>query len=301
MRNIIPILFYGNIFYGLCALSLCIETNLQHQIALNGPHFYFLIFLGTVVFYSRIYYKSSGFNETDHRSLWYVKYRVAIKIFLLISIAIIILDSGFVMYKFHNAAAQLHLLQWGLMIIFPLAAALYTYKTVPFLKGKQLRGIGWLKPFVIGFAWSGLVTVYPLFFRQMQTGIPISAFKMPSGLFWLQNFLFISALAVIFDIKDYAADSRLRLRTYPAILGINKTIQCVIIPMAALSMFVLFLYLWQQQTSPMSIFIQTIPFVLLFGLMNHLKRKQNILFYLVWIDGLMLLKGICGIISNLLF
>ncbi len=233
--------------------------------------------------------------------MWYARNRAAIKIFLVSSITIILLDGAFVIYKFHNAAAHFHLLQWGLMIIFPLAAALYTYKTVPFLKAKQLRGIGWLKPFVIGFAWSGLVTVYPLFFRQMQSGIAISQFEMPSGLFWLQNFLFISTLAVIFDIKDNAADSRLRLRTYPAILGINKTIQWVIIPLSALSMFVLFLYLWQQQTSPMSMFIQTIPFVLLFGLMNHLKRKQDILFYLMWIDGLMLVKGICGIITKLLF
>src|SRR3712207_8674667 len=43
----------------------------------------------------------------------------------------------------------------------------------------------------------------------------------PYLLLWLQNFLFFSVVAIIFDIKDYRTDFYHRLKTYPVILGIR--------------------------------------------------------------------------------
>jgi 4-hydroxybenzoate polyprenyltransferase len=301
LRNLIPIIFYGNIFYGLCSVVLCLETNLQHHIPPNGPHFFLLVFAATVVYYTRIYFKSISATSTNKRTIWYSQNRKLIKAFLIVGILFIVVDSTYLLFKLREIVFSLHLIQWGLMVIFPLVAVLYTFKTHPFFRQHQLRRIGWLKPFFIGFAWSGLVTVYPVFFRQMQSGIFSDQFILPSGLFWLQNFLFISALAIMFDIKDHASDITFRLQTYPALLGIKKTIQVVIIPLAVLSLVVLLLYQWQQQAAFIQILIQLIPFTLLFIVSGRLNQPRGVLFYLVVIDGLMFIKGACGIISITLF
>ena len=297
LRNIIPLIFYGNLFYGLCALALCLETNLQHQLPPNGPHFYFLTFSITVLYYSRIYFTTRIANNIEQRSQWYINYQKPIKKALIVLLALVLIDAIVVIIKFRNALVNAPIAECLLVLIIPLVGFFYTYKKFPFPQVKQLRAIGWLKPFFIGFAWSGLVTVYPVFFRQLQSGIAKHQFILPSGLYWFQNFLFISSLAIVFDIKDHAADLRYGLKTYPALLGVQKTLGAVVVPLTFLSLGVLFLYQQQVQLSLIQSIIQTIPYVLLLTIIPFLAKKHSILFYLVFVDGLMLIKGICGIIS----
>lgn len=250
-----------------------------------------------MVYYTRIYYRSISPTSSNKRIVWYRDHHNFIKVALIVALLLIACDAAYLFFKLRKMVATLHLIQWALMVIFPLIAFLYTFKTIPFLSAKQLRGIGWLKPFFIGFAWSGLVTVYPVFFRQMQSGTLSGSFILPSGLFWFQNFLYISALAVIFDIKDHRSDVRHHLKTYPAILGIRKTITLVIIPVILLSLAVLLLYQWQQGLTRLQIFIQIVPFIVTLIVTGMFKKNRSVLFYLAVVDGMMLLKGACGIIS----
>lgn len=297
MRNLIPIVFYGNLFYGLCAIALCLEANLQHKLLPNGPHFYLLVFVSTALYYTSIYYKSIRAVSSNLRTIWYCRNQRYVKRAMIIALLFIITDSAFLLFKFRSAVATLAIVQWSLMMVVPVVAFLYTCRSLPFIKIKQLRAIGWLKPFLIGFAWSGLVTVYPVLFRQMQSGTLVDQCMLPSKLFWLQNFLFISVLAILFDVKDHKTDLYFKLKTYPALLGIKRTISLVIIPLVLINLAVLLLHQWQQQASPLQQVIQFIPFILLFVVLNMVQTKRGILFYLVVIDGLMLVKALAGIVS----
>ena len=301
MRNILPLIFYGNLFYGLCAIVLCLETNLQHSLPPNGPHFYFLTFSITVLYYSRIYFKTRLLTTNDKRSLWYTKYQNIIRPALIVLLVLVLIDAIVVIIKFRNSAGNAPLTDWMLLLLIPLVGFFYTFKQFPFWQIKQLRAIGWLKPFFIGFAWSGLVTVYPIFFRQLQSGIDREQFMLSSGLFWLQNFLFISALAIVFDVKDYTSDIRYGLKTYPALLGIQKTLGLVVLPITLLSLAVLFLHQQQMHLSFKQSLVQTIPYVLLLTTIPFIAQQRSIVFYLAYIDGLMLIKGLCGMISILFF
>ena len=301
MRNIIPLIFYGNLFYGLCAIVLCLDTNLQHRIPPNGPHFYFLTFSITVLYYSRIYFKTRLSTTNDKRSLWYNKYQNIIRPALIVLLVLVFIDAIVVIIKFRNSIANAPLKDWMLLFLIPLVGFFYTFKKFPFWQVKQLRAIGWLKPFFIGFAWSGLVTVYPMFFRQLQSGIDKDQFMLPSGLFWLQNFLFISALAIVFDVKDHISDIRYGLKTYPALLGVQKTLHLVVLPITLLSLAVLFLHQQQIHLSFRQSLVQTIPYVLLLITIPFIAHQRSILFYLAYIDGLMLVKGFSGMISILFF
>jgi len=93
---------------------------------------------------------------------------------------------------------------------------------------------------------------------------------------------------------------RQQLKTYPALLGKGKAIRWVVLPAALLSFIFLWMFLYQQQAGPAAVAIQTIPYLLLL-LITATINNQGILFYLLAIDGLMFLKGVCGIVSILFF
>jgi 4-hydroxybenzoate polyprenyltransferase len=182
------------------------------------------------------------------------------------------------------------------MLAFPLLAALYTFK-IPGLSFKKIRQIGWLKPFVVGLTWSGWVTVYPILVWQVQRGYANKSSVTFSWLFWLQNFLFISILAIIFDIKDYRNDVRFQLKTYPATLGVRNTFRYVVYPVTVVNIIVFLLFQFQHDLSAWQTIVQSIPYVLLVWMLLTYHKTRSVLYYLVAIDGLMFLKAICGIIS----
>lgn len=65
----------------------------------------------------------------------------------------------------------------------------------------SLQSIGWLKPFVIGFTSSGLVTLYPVMFSAIEKGIVFELSWLYAFLF-IKNMMFISVLCIMFDVKD---------------------------------------------------------------------------------------------------
>ncbi len=295
-RRFLNSIFYGNYFYGICAVALCIETNLIHNLSLDIFPFYLLIFSCTWIYYTMIYVRSVGARNYDERTLWYRRHLKIIKLLLKLALALVAAFILYLLIKNLNSFYGFKVFQWLMILVFPLVAALYTFK-FPLFNSKKIRQIGWLKPFVVGFTWSGWVTVYPVLVWQVQAGVSPGNPVIPSGLFWLQNFLFISILAIIFDIKDYRTDVRLRLNTYPAKLGIRNTFRYVIYPVFIFNMIVFFLFQRQKNFSPVQTFLQLLPYLFLLWVILTHRKPREVLYYLVAIDGLMFLKAICGMIS----
>ncbi|HEX8333633.1 MAG TPA: hypothetical protein VF622_13515, partial [Segetibacter sp.] len=225
MNRFISAFFFGNIFYGVCTVALSIESNLQHKVSLNSYRFYILIFLATILYYGRIYYKSSVV-AIDERNKWYRLHRPTIRIALVILSIILIADAAYITYINRQFLLSMPMYYWSLLGIVPLVGLMYTFQVFPV---KKLRRIGWLKPFIIGFVWAGVVTIFPILFWQIRHPDEVAPGLLTKILLWLQNFLFISTLAIIFDIKDQKSDKRLHLNTFPATYGITKTIRYSVI------------------------------------------------------------------------
>jgi hypothetical protein len=296
LRNLTNLIFFGNIFYGICAVALCIETNVFHHISLNVFPFYLLIFLCSWIYYTMIYVRSVGAKNYNDRTLWYRRNLVVITKLLKITLALV---GVFLLYLLWSNWAAFHrftIFQWCLILVFPFVSALYTFK-MPWLYLKKIRQIGWLKPFVVGFIWSGWVTVYPLLVWEVQRGDSNTKPSIPNGLFWAQNFLFISILAIIFDVKDYRNDVRLHLNTYPARLGIRNTFRYVIYPATLINIILFLLLQFQQKFTLQQTLVQAIPYLFLIWVNLTHRKPRGVLYYLVAIDGLMFLKAVCGIIS----
>ncbi|MBS1588380.1 MAG: hypothetical protein JST52_02075 [Bacteroidetes bacterium] len=300
MRHFIRFIFFGNIFYGICAIALSIEANIQQSLPLNGFLFYLLSFIITVVYYDVAYITEKPGISHNPRTIWYAANLKNIKRLHLFLMVLFSVGGIYLLKEYWRDLRVLPWDVWLLIFTFPLAAILYYGVNHKSVKHFSLRDVGWLKPFIIGFSWSGLVTVYPIIYYCIIRQIPFHI-SLLGFLLFVKNFMFISMLCILFDIKDYATDYNQRLKTLVVKLGLRKIIFIIIIPLTVIGLGSFLAYGLTHGFSMFKILMNTLPFLLLISVAYSMKRRRNIFYYLVIIDGLMLVKAFCGIIGSLCF
>lgn len=295
LKRFAHFIFYGNYFYGCCTVALAAEAGFQQELSLNSPAFYLLLYFGTVLFYTHAYIQEGTVNVSNPRSRWYAKNHQLIirtQIFLSVTCAIL---AVFLLTGNFNSLQQISFTNMLLPIVSAFTALAYYGISSKF----NLRKTGWFKPFAIGFVWAITVTYIPVIWWGVENNTDY-IFNSFNVWFLIKNFMYISLLAVLFDIKDYAADHNKKLKTFVVRIGLRKTIFYIIIPLALTGFiaFIVFAYLLHFHT--LRIVINSIPFILLIAVAWSMQRRKSILFYLVVIDGLMLVKALCGITAYLL-
>jgi len=300
-NSLIKTIFFGNYFYGICAVGLSIEASLQQEFPLNSILYYFLVFMSSVFYYTVAYVgEPTGRDVTNTREAWYIRNRERIKQRQIILAVLIIVSSVLFLNGIWERLWQTPLINWFLIFPFPAVAVMYYGINTRHWGGINLRKIGWLKPFVIGFTWAGFVTVFPVVFYSIEHGVDfVPEFK--NVLLFIKNFMFVSVLCILFDIKDYATDANQQLKTFVVKTGLRKTIFYIIIPLSAIGLGSFLLYATVNQFHLFKILLNTIPFVLLIIVAYSLQRRRAITYYLAIIDGLMLVKGVCGSIAMIYF
>lgn len=289
--------FFGNYFYGCCVVALAIEANLQQGYPLNKPLFYVLLFAVTVLYYTHAYLSESNQPTINPRHQWYrqnKKWVYASQWFFTIIIAII---GIYLCIEWKKRFSEITMNQWLLLSAFPLLAIWYYGDKLPFIKSSSLRSLGWIKPFVIGFIWAGIVTIYPAFFSALENNRPYRA-EIFHFLLFIKNGMFITMLCILFDIKDYAADHNQQLKTFVVRYGLRKTLFLIIIPLTFVGLGTFLTYGFTHSFPPLRMVINTVPFILLIIVTYHMHRRKSILYYLAIIDGLMLVKALCGIVGS---
>lgn len=297
MNKIIRVFFYSNIFLGICAMALCIESNLLFNISLNSYTFYWFIFFCTCLYYTMIYVRSVGVKNYNDRTIWYRNNLIAVKKICYISIGITAALAVILLTENTRTFLALSFLQIGLLVTFPVIACWYTFSPA-FFHIKKIRLTGWIKPFIVSLTWAGMVTVYPLFIYRVQMRKE-SGTEVSFLLLFVLNFLFFSINAIIFDIKDYRTDSFHRLKTYPVLLGIRNTFRFIIFPVVILDFIVFFLFQHHQHFSVLQTGIQLVPHLLLIYIILIHRQQRSVLYYLAAVDGLVIVKALCGITSIL--
>lgn len=292
-------IFYGNYFYGLCAVALSIEAALQQRYPLNDPWYYLFVFLLTIFYYMYPYVRETTMTGRNPRSNWYTRYYSLMRANqLAIGLALAILGTAFLL-KFGKHLITMPVSHWLWILVFPLAGLLY-YGVNLLPRGFNLRNRGWLKPFVIGFTWAGLVNIYPVMYYDITHGLSFTP-DLVSVFLFLKNFMFISVLCIMFDIKDYSTDYISSLRTFVVRLGLRKTIYSILLPLSAIGLGTFVYYAVKNHFHPMKVILNVIPFLLLLAVAYSLLKRRTILYYLVVVDGLMLIKAICGTLAMVYF
>ncbi len=289
--------FFGNYFYGLCAAALSIEAALQQQYPLNALYYYVLVFTLTVWFYTLAYVKAFSLSTSKNpRTNWYIQHKTFVKYSQLVCLLVSIAIGGYILYTYWQELWHIPVNQLLSLLLTPLAALFYY--GLSFLPEYNLRRIGWLKPFVIGFTWAGLITIAPVVFYEL-------THKSQQGMstmgWWLllKNFMFISVLCIMFDIKDYASDSNRNIKTFVVKKGLRYTIFSIILPLSIAGLISLLIFGTFNHFPLSRILLNILPFIAMIIVSYALKERRSIFFYLFIIDGLMFFKAACGIIASL--
>lgn len=109
--------------------------------------------------------------------------------------------------------------------------------------------------------------------------------------------MFCSVNAIMFDLKDYADDANKDIKTFVVKIGLRKTIFVILIPLLLLGFISFLFFSWYNHFNLVTIAMNALPFLLLLYLAFSLHKRRPILYYLVVIDGALLVKAVCGIIA----
>ncbi len=298
-RSLVYNFFFGNYFYGICVVALTIEATMQQLFPLNSLLFYLFTFSATTLYYTRAYVTEKPNPQTNPRTQWYWTHKKSVFWKQLLLLCICIVYIIFICIKKQTSILQTPIIHWILLVIIALFAFFYYgYNTL--FKNFQLRKVGWLKPFIIGFVWAGIVNIYPIIFYNIENSTHYN-FDFTGIFLFIKNLMFIAVLCIMFDIKDYAADHNLQLKTFVVKSGLRKTIFYILIPLCITGLGSFIYYATMRQFSIGKILLNTIPFILLLIVAYSLHKRKNIFYYLIVIDGLMLVKAVCGTLAMIYF
>ena len=293
--RIIRFVFFGNYFIGVLAIALSLETAIQLRIPFTSITYYVLLFCGTIMYYTYAY---TGVLLTgasgNPRTLWYQQHIKLVKISQWLLLTACIVLGCLLLFKTFNGIFHLKAVYWIIGASTGLAGILYYGLLPQSLIKINLRNTGWLKAFVIGFEWAACVSLLPIVVLQIEN---TSYVADPVVIIWLfiKNWMFCTVNAIMFDMKDYEDDSNQQLKTFVVRFGLRKTILFVLTPLCIVGIFFTIVFAIYRHFTVLPTAINVLPFLLLLLVTYSMQRQRNIFFYLIVIDGLVLLKALCGI------
>jgi 4-hydroxybenzoate polyprenyltransferase len=294
-NRLVQFIFFANYFVGLLAVALSFETAFQLSLPLNSPDYYLLLFAATVMYYTYAYSVPADQPFSDNpRTNWYRNHSVFIRRSQVVLLIVCLITGGNLLVKNFTAILSLPIYYWFLIFTLPLAALLYYGLLPQSVISLNLRNTGWLKAFVIGYVWAVCVNFLPVTMVRIEQGIPIAE---PDFMLWLfiKNWMFCTVNAIMFDLKDYADDANRELKTFVVRFGLRKTIFFILIPILLIGLVSLILFASYRHFGIVPILFNIIPFICLLFVAYSLHRRKRILYYLIVIDGLLLVKALCGI------
>ena len=293
----VSFIVYSNLFIAVCALSLTAETFLLFQLPSSLNWYLLLIFLCTIFVYSLHYFVKSKKNKTDSRLEWCRQNKTLL---LFIIIASFIFICGGVTWHYSSIFGKpghfnIRNLAW--FIIIPVLALGYSYPLTPWNK-KSMRQIGWLKMASLSFIWAFTTVILPLLMLNAEDSL--INWSQAITLF-IHRFIFIAALAFLFNINDYEEDKQDEIKTIAVLLGPVKSIRYgkrLMIPLNMLTaIFLLSRFSLQQPVFYGAILI---PVVLLFDLYQRFSFLKDEAIFAVRHDGLMIVKSMLLIFAILI-
>ncbi|RIJ37871.1 UbiA prenyltransferase family protein [Pontibacter oryzae] len=202
---------YSSVFISCCGFALAVETYLLAGLPVSLPMATF-IFLATLFTYNLSSVQSilrrPGQRINRQDPAWGQRHKRELAILGLLSISMAV-----AVYFWFGLRVNL----WFLLHL----AVISVGYTVPMLYKKQrvkpLRSVPLLKVFLIAYVWAVVTAMFPLLDAGLQVWQPEAL-----ALFF-RRFVFILALALLFDIRDYTYDRDTNTLTFPGWIGVRNT------------------------------------------------------------------------------
>jgi hypothetical protein len=268
IKNFVSFLLYSNIFIAISAVAMSLET-----LVLIGEEGYFWVLQGEVFAATLCIYamhrlvslrrlREELLNErfrtirTLQRLIWVV-----------LAFSIIM---GAVLFWWLKFNTQLALV---------LPAILSLGYVLPFWKNKRLRDFHFLKIFLIAGVWAYVTVLLPL----MEAEKPIDLLLF---LHFSERALFIFAITLPFDIRDWEIEKASGVQTIPSRIGVPATVNL------SLACLLLWVGLCCWLYAPIAAGLLTVVALLTAILVWGSRRPQPDYYFTGFLDGTMLLQGV---------
>ncbi|WP_202985664.1 UbiA prenyltransferase family protein [Pedobacter planticolens] len=260
-----------------------------------------LLFISPTVYYTYAYSGQTTLNASGNlRAKWYANNKTFVKYSQWVLFAISMLLATYLFIKNLDSILALPKDYW-LSIFAILFAGGFYYSLLPKLFfNLNLRNTGWLKAFIIGFVWACCANVLLLIILKIELGINDNDWPLWIWLF-VKNWMFCTVNAIIFDIKDYPTDANKDLRTFAVRYGLRTTIFYILLPLLVIGLLSFYIFAYYRDFNFLQLFFNTLPFVATIVVAFSMRKRQQILYYLMVVDGLILFKAICGILGIVLY
>lgn len=257
-------LVYGNVFIALCAFSQVLFAYHVFPVPVNFENnsYLLLVLLSTFLQYNiqRGYYVFNQTNINTDRAEWTLKHKKTLLYSIVISLITVLFLCNSLSY-----------LSIGIMIGAELVSTLY------YLQPFNLRRYGYVKPFLISFVWVISCSLVPLLENEL--------FTLHSVWYLASQFVFISVLCMLFDVKEHEADYIAGVHTYANRFGVKVTkVICACLVIIGFTCF------YQFNHSTPYVVLSLILRTLLLTTIFFTNDKRHAFYYYLWVDGLLILQ-----------
>ena len=257
----------GFVLISLAAAALGMATLAQLQVPLSWDPVYLLLFSGTLVSYN--WHRVLGMTQNGKLQIKAKPFRFIVLLFALLFMAVSIV---FITKK-------------AFLVLIPLSVVtlLYSLPLKMPLWYLPLRRIPYLKVFVVVVSWSVLTVWLPLA-ERMNVHNPLQIM-----LIFMERFFLLFPLCLLFDIRDISRDGKMGMKTLPVALGVKTSLW-----LSVLSAFIFWAMVVAQSFITMNFYpaiLAGLIFILFTGSLLCPKCMAHRNYYLLFIDGLLLLYG----------
>ncbi|MEO6732160.1 MAG: hypothetical protein ABIN01_13165 [Ferruginibacter sp.] len=268
MRRLVQFILSHSIFISFCAAALSLQTLQLLSLHFN-PYLLGFIFFATLAGYNA-YWMISRYSFNQHIALLSFLQKNSSSFFVLLSAV-----AGLV-YCF----GKLHLVMYNVVITFILLG-FYAIPVMPFKQLHFTRKAGFMKTILLAFTWAIVTTLIPL---------QISFLQMDKAevLIFMNRFLFMLMLCIIFDKRDAAIDKIRGLQSLAT--GIKPSLLHYLIAIIFISyLYVSYLLSAHGVRLPEVAALMVAGLATVFVYISSLK-KRGYFFYYFLVDGLMCLS-----------
>jgi 4-hydroxybenzoate polyprenyltransferase len=204
LQNIVDFILLGNFFIAACATMQTLQTCKLRYFSVAGSPVLIFVFCATFLLYNihkpitywlkKEFIANPRFQNTK---------RFEAPLSILTFVAALICFECFFLFK-----------QTGQQTVI-ISGTLSLAYVIPFLKGKRLRDVPYLKIILISVVWALVCVMLPVSIVGRGWGIPES-------LMFLEKAFYIFALTIPFDIRDMKWDAETGVKTIPLSIGAEK-------------------------------------------------------------------------------
>ncbi len=270
-RTLLDFMLHGNFFIALCAVAMVLQTNYLREFQVAGSALLIFIYAATFFLYNIHKYISIYLRPDllDNQRF---------KQFKRFDIPLSILTYMAAMLSF-DTYMTLGMDVKRVVLYYALGASFYV---IPYIKGKRIRDVYFIKNIWIGGIWACMVVALPAIALGRD-------WWATDTVLMLEKFFFVFALTIAFDIRDIEIDRGKNIKTIPLSMGIEKAKRVAYIALICSFLMAFILFYFQNYS------LETLLKMLISLLITafFIKKTDNMRgddFYYFCIDGLMILQ-----------